>query len=425
MAKEKIFVYPWTDAYGDSALHRQGTMPITFAACVAFALMFYAGDVKGNANLAGLSFDLTVGTSALALALSFFSFLARRGKVRIQAMWMYALFFAISTTMVWTEYTPYAIDKIMRMFTFSLMAAMLPAFIFAGLQEVRIFISSIIVSGMLISAAGLMQVVNGEYVNGRLTGINSNTISLGRNSGIALVGLYTLVSSSGRSKIWLAVFCLPLFLVVLSSGSRGPALFALCVIAFVTVRWSLQSVRSALTAITLIGATLFVLLQYSTVLPQGSVDRIVGFIEQRYDGSSQERVLAGRAAMEEIGKAPLGLGIGGFSRAYNFGSSTDRIYPHNIVLEITVENGWLVGLLFVLIVAIGVVRGYRAANIEPMLRPFFAIFVYAFCNALVSGDINDNKIVYALLCIALIAPELIAKKTTVAGLYYERLPAAV
>jgi O-antigen ligase len=148
----------------------------------------------------------------------------------------------------------------------------------------------------------------------------------------------------------------------------------------------------------------YLLVQDPPLLPKASVDRILDFISRRYDSSAQERVLAGSVALDEIGTAPLGLGIGGFAQIYNFGSVTDRVYPHNIVLEIAVEEGWVIGLFFVFVVLMALVQGYRCANVEPSMRPFFAIFIYALCNSLVSGDMNDNRIVYALMCIALLSP---------------------
>jgi len=118
--------FPWSAAHGRT-MTSLGIASLAFVACVAFALMFFAGDVKGSTNLAWIPFDLTVGTSAVALILSVFSLLARNGKVSTQAMWLYALFLSISIAAMWTEYTPYAVDKIIRLFTFSLIAAMLVA----------------------------------------------------------------------------------------------------------------------------------------------------------------------------------------------------------------------------------------------------------------------------------------------------------
>jgi len=412
-------ICPWGDPYGSSAIQRRITAPLAALACVAFALLFFAGDVKGSQELAGIPFDLTAAMFVLTVVLSTLSVFARNGRIRTQVIWILVLFLAISSAMMWTEFTPYAIEKVTRLFTLSLIAALLPAFILTRLQDVRLFVTSIIAIGALIAVAGLIQLATGETIHGRITGISADTISLGRNTGIALVGLYTVVSCSGKSKIWLALLCLPLLLVLVASGSRGPTLFALGVIVFVTIRWTRKSMRGILIALALLVSTALVVNHDPPILPRLSTDRIVQFMEQRFDSSAEERVRAGRAAFHQICNSPFGLGIAGFARVYNFGSATDRVYPHNIVLEVAVENGWLVGILFIFIIALGVLRGYRAAVTEPALRPFFAIFVFAFCNALVSGDMNDNRIVYALLCIALLSPELITAGSTAKEAIYE------
>jgi O-antigen ligase len=402
--------------YSSPYLLRWRAGPLAAAACITFALMFFVGDLKGNLQTewapsasAAIPFDLTAAVFFVGLIVSALSFLGRKGKIQTQVMWMFALFLAFSISILWTQFTPYAVEKITRLFTLSLVAATLPAITLTRLKDIKLFITTIIVAGTAISLAGFMQVLTGSSLNGRISGINADTISLGRNSGIALVGLYTLVSCDRKRRLLLATFCLPLLMVLVASGSRGPALFAMAVIVFVTVRWARMNLPVIGIALALFAIAGFFLAQDPPILPKGSVDRILAFIEQRYDSSAQERVVAGGAALHEIGNVPLGLGIGGFGKIYNFGSVTDHIYPHNIVLEIAVEDGWLVGLFFLLIVLIALVRGYRSANAEPALRTFFAVFIYALCNALVSGDMNDNRIVYALVCIAMLSPGLLAR----------------
>jgi O-antigen ligase len=369
--------------------------------------MFFVGDLKGNLQSQAIPIDLTAAVFATGLVLSALAFLSRKGKVPTGVLWMFALFLAFATSVYWTELTPYSTEKITRLFTLSLVAAILPAFTLTRLPDLKRFVTAIIVVGTLNSTAALTQVFAGGSLHGRIVGINADTISLGRNSGIALVGLYTLVTCGRKRRLLLALICLPLLMVLVASGSRGPALFAIIVAAFVTVRWSRMNLTVVALAAVLMVLGGYLLIQDPPVLPKASVDRILDFISRRYDSSAEERVLAGGAALDEIGTTPLGLGIGGFAKIYNFGSVTDRVYPHNIVLEIAVEEGWVIGLFFVFVVLMALVQGYRCANAEPSMRPFFAILIYALCNSLVSGDMNDNRIVYALMCIAILSPGIV------------------
>jgi len=387
--------------------------PLAATASIAFALMFFVGDLKGNFQSewdpSASGIDLTAAVFSLGLVVAAISFFANDGKICTQIKWIIALFLAISCAVTWTVLTPYAVEKITRFFTLSLISATLPAFIFTRPKEVRLFIYSVVGAGFLISLAGLFQVITGTNVNGRISGISADTVGLGRNAGIALVGLYAVVSCGRKKRMWLGVFCLPLLLVLIASGSRGPAFFALGIIVLITVFWARYNLRGIAITIAIFAVATFVIYQDASVLPKLTLDRFAFIIEHRWDSSAEERVIAGSAAIEEIGRSPLGLGIGGFGQVYNFGSVTDRVYPHNIVLEIAVEDGWMVGILFLFIASIGILRSYRAAAVEPAFRSFFAIFLFAICNALVSGDMNDNRIVYALLCIALMLPQLMTK----------------
>lgn len=93
---------------------------------MAFALLFFAGDVKGSQELAGLPFDLTAGVFFVTVGLASLSFFARNGRIHTQVIWLLVLFLTIAAALVWTEFTPYAIDKVVRLFTLSLVAALLP-----------------------------------------------------------------------------------------------------------------------------------------------------------------------------------------------------------------------------------------------------------------------------------------------------------
>ena len=407
MASVRTRPSQWGRGRFRSRLLQLDSESLAAAACASFALLLFVGDVKGSFLLDWLPFDTTAAMAGIVLVLSVFACLVRGGKIRVEGLWMLALFIAFSFALLWTEFTPYSINKIGRFFTISLIVGVLPAMILTRMRDVRLFINTIVAAGSLISMAALQQVLFSGSIRGRIAGISSDTVSLGRSSGIALVGLYALSTSGREGRLWRALLCLPLLLVLVASSSRGPILFALLVIAFVALRWSRKNLRVIALASGLFLLLALLLVEGSFLLPKSTVAKIGSFLELRLDSSAEERVKAGDAAIDEIVKSPLGLGIGGFSQVYNFGNATDRVYPHNIVLEIAVEEGWLVALIFVSLVIAGIVRGYRAAVAEASLRPFFAIFIFVCCNALVSGDMNDNRVLYALLCIALMAPALV------------------
>jgi len=401
--------HPHVGAPTVPALQRRSIAPLTFAAQVVFVLLFFVGDAKGNPWFAWIPFDLTVATGCVVLTFGLLSLLITNGKISKQVMWMIAFFFVMSFAAWWTQWTPYGLDKAERFFTLAFMAAVLPEMLFTDLAAVKRFVACIIVFGTVISLGALFQLAGGSRLGERVTGFITMTISLGRFAGMALLGLYATMFRSGGKKLWLLLLCLPLFLVVVASGARGPLIFLVGVIALLTARFSLSNRYSLVLALVLILATGLLLSRYAESLPQASINRIEGLLQRQYDDSANERVTAGSAAAESIGRNPFGLGFGGFGRAYSFGMGTDRSYPHNLVLEIAAENGWLAAALFVCIAGFALLRSYRAAVLEPEFRPFLAIFVFLLANTLVSGDINDNRLVFALLGIGLQAQTLCTK----------------
>jgi len=179
------------------------------------------------------------------------------------------------------------------------------------------------------------------------------------------------------------------------------------VIVLLTFRFSKPSNVNVWIAISLIAAALTGLSGFSSLLPQGSVRRIEKVLQGAEDKSGEVRKEANIVALEETIRNPLGLGFGGFGQVYNFGSKTDRIYPHNVFLEVAAENGVLVGLLFVGIVLLALRRSYRVAVDHPDLRPFFAVLLFTVGESLASGEININRLLYGLMLIGLMLPSIL------------------
>lgn len=97
---------------------------------------------------------------------------------------------------------------------------------------------------------------------------------------------------------------------------------------------------------------------------------------------------------------PLGYGWGAFDSE----SSSPLIYPHNFVLEIMVEQGWLVAvfILFVLfLVARKLFRERRRSDVAYIL---LGLFAYGLINAMVSGDLNANRPLLMVIGLSLCLP---------------------
>src|SRR4051794_38949117 len=108
--------------------------------------------------------------------------------------------------------------------------------------------------------------------------------------------------------------------------------------------------------------------------------------------SAGHRLHYWKAAGGIIAKAPfIGQGVGGWPIA--MGYSDNRRYPHNIVIETTIEGG-LIGLVLLGVAILLGLRALCSRNVfdETPRLIVFLVFVNTLFNAMVSGDLSDNRL---------------------------------
>jgi O-antigen ligase len=132
------------------------------------------------------------------------------------------------------------------------------------------------------------------------------------------------------------------------------------------------------------------------------------FTEENGGSSANARLVRYSEAYKMFQDSPFfGKGIGSFP--VSFSSIDARDYPHNIFLELLSELG-LLGLilfLFLLTVSIGrLIKVSKRDSINKMYLGLLAGFLFSFLNALVSGDINDNRILFTFIAIGAMTPAL-------------------
>jgi O-antigen ligase len=230
-----------------------------------------------------------------------------------------------------------------------------------------------------------------------VTGIASNTITLGRAAGFLflvvgmrfLLGTWAWIRQSQRLALVLVAATTLLF-----SGSRGPllaAFFALLLTLFIDRRsktFPRLAILAGLVSIGLASAWSFV--------PAGSLARIISFATGDFGGSALTRQVALDKAIPQILTHPLGIGWGGFMGQIHELAGQARQYPHNLLAEAFLEGGWLTGFGIVYLVFASRARMARSATREDYAL-WMGLFLFFFFNALVSGDINDNRIFFTVL----------------------------
>ena len=128
---------------------------------------------------------------------------------------------------------------------------------------------------------------------------------------------------------------------------------------------------------------------------------MVLFTQEGGGASAGQRLENYRSSIDIWAEAPItGHGIGSWSIMAGFGDT--RNYPHNIVLEVLSEGGLVGMLLLALVVAVGVGHAARRRlHLTPPGLIAIMLVVNAGLNAMVSGDLADNRYLFmtlGLLC---------------------------
>jgi O-antigen ligase len=370
---------------------------------IIFVLFLTAGLFKAEPWLAWLPVDLTL-LAALGVALLVLRQLLRTQVIPGAVFALVPLFISFLPSLFWTEWTPYATEKVTYFFSLTLLATVAPVFLLNTSEALRRLLN-------VLSVVGVFVACNAFYLFftdptrferlGETTPISA--ISVGRMSGVALLWLATLLLSGRiRPALALPVVCL-LASVILGVGSRGPLICtAIALVALFILRargWSSLGRYAVLLLPLAIG------LQIGFgVAPALSTDRVANFLSGANDGSEQTRIQYAVLAANAIQQNPQGIGVAGFqSKIVPWKGGPypyPREFPHNLVLEIFLEAGWIPGLIFTLLLGVALWKSLRLSirsPTQPELAGLTSLLVFMLANDLVSGELNDSRILFALL----------------------------
>lgn len=372
---------------------------------ITFALFLTAGFYKAEASIYLPRFiDLTVlfgVLTVLGIAIRICRNKFRIPRIPNKFLLPYiGLVLMMIASLFYTGAPNYGTDKLLRFSILTTFATFGPMFLFTNLDQFKRFSYTLII----VSIAGVIDACI-ESTGMFHTAFGSNYIALGRISGLAslLAAYYFFTASSPMKKLfWVTVALVNLF-GLLYSGARGPVVAligTLGVILLLSVKWKLKKatvrIIKGMGVLILVIGLLVVIYpnEFSTlrrrmefILPGGGLGR-----------SAIVRLQLYNEAVSAIMAAPLiGQGIGGFSK-YALGIDA-RAYPHDIILEIGAELG-IIGLaLFIALITfcfaqILRIRRNSSGRNYYLATLLLALFVFAFLNALVSGDINDNRLFF-------------------------------
>lgn len=341
----------------------------------------------------GLPVDLTV---LLGVVLAVAAGRELIGHVRVPLRWEVVCLLGLGVFLLvgslWSEAPSYGIDKAFRYATLGVVALCAPAVFVARDRQ---FVSKIAVDlTVTATLVALACVVNGgdptEY--GRLS-LGAGTIHMGRVGALAVLGgLAALVWSARRMWIWVSALTLGSVALV-GSGSRGPVVgLALGILAVALARFSVGAKRSTRLMLGIIALVSVGALAWS-FSPSSATDRFALLFSEDKGYSIDQRGELAELALEIIGTHPiLGIGTGSFANHSTYD------YPHNLVLEVWAENGFFAVALAVTALGAALRKSIVAARRSRSYETEYLLLgvVVFLANAMVSTDINGNRILFAL-----------------------------
>ncbi|MEQ8356442.1 MAG: O-antigen ligase family protein [Kiloniellaceae bacterium] len=310
------------------------------------------------------------------------------------------------------DLSDYAAQKEMRFFSLTALSGFAPLFLLQEKDAQRVFYWVVGLLGLVMAAGAAIEVV----VSGALRRpeiFNTNPILLARASGFAVL-LFCLLYWQNRIKTWSFVPAVALAAVgLLVSGSRGP-LAALVVAGGIAIPFSftMSQSRRRILGTVLAGAAGFSLVIFYLVSARPRIgQRLVRIFEGDWGHTDTSRWEIWSKTVEVIAETPMGVGWGRLSdQVLVYNDDVLLRHPHNIFLEIAVEAGWFALAAFLVLVfaaIVGTLRRIRrpagggsSTESGDALVTLASLFYWLGC-AMFSGDVNDNRPLWAVLGVAL------------------------
>jgi hypothetical protein len=265
-------------------------------------------------------------------------------------------------------------------------------------QDINKFLWILVGVSTMLLLSGLSNLEEiSSFRGGRMTVMGGGPIVFSRWMLIAV--LVILFNKNKYSKY--LYLLIPLFLFMsFTAGSRGP-LYAFVVILLLYFLFSFRRNFIKIIILSLLGIasiTTLSLTENDKGAGSQSTSRIFNTSIGAY--ARIDRVIR---SVKLVTAAPFGVGIGNWAQESNKFSEhqhEDKQYSHNIFFELMNESGIVVLLLFVILLITILDSSLLLLSLQDhYFRLFLILFVYLFINALVSGDIVDNRLMFVILAL--------------------------
>lgn len=359
-------------------------------AIISFAFFILAGNFSNFAFFNLIPVDISI-ISMVIPGLYFVFWSLKNMSLHKTSFPLIAFFISLIPVIFYMNSTA---DKLIMFLMMFFILSILSPVLLSDKSSIKLFIKSLFITSIAIVAMALAGLDNIHVPTGRLTIDGGNPIWLARAVSIAAFMLIILLLNN-KIGLWkFILFFVPTFFILISTGSRGPLLamgIALFIIYFSNIKSFLLNKKTLFNSFSILVFSIPIGLIIYTVSPD-PFDRLFDFSPASTDSA---RLFLYQDAVNVIKNNPMGVGLG------NFENHSFFKYPHNLILEAFSELGWVPGLLLILMIIISFIGLKQLAKGDIAGGILLGIFIMAFINSMISGDLTSPKELYLLIPIGL------------------------
>jgi O-antigen ligase len=308
-----------------------------------------------------------------------------------------ALFATILTgSYLYTTAPVYGASKLGRFLGIGSVLFLAPLFLIRTHNDFRKF-ARLFVGASAITVVMLIAGLENHDYNGDITRIGAGWLV---GMGVLVVLFFPLFESEAKQRVFVLA-AIPLFVGgLVASAARGPVVVVLLMGLIRLVLWFREGKGHMAVALVMLvvagGSVAFLALQGASKGKYvNKTEELIGLLEgDETRGSATMRLSFYETALKAIPDAPvLGRGIGSWSVLY-FGRD-ERDYPHNIFLEVAVEQGLLgLGLLCLFFTWVGQSILWLWKQTKSQYTVLGVMILFCLGVAMFSGDLDDNRLLW-------------------------------
>lgn len=378
-----------------------------------FVLFLFAGKYKNDPIFNWVPVDITVLLLLLSVSAGVWVIYKRGGVFRPTALYfsgLFAVFLSyVSISYLWTPSDSYALEKIGYLTVLTYWPLLACAIIIGYRRErFKRFAVALTVLSLWFCTEAVIAFLNSTIVGQQVEALGITYLGIGRVIGPAALILLvygTVVERRTGFRISVLLSFGGAIAVLLLLGGRGPFLATILPSTLLFyyglklnyLKGTIRIRRFMWPLLALVFAAVSLASTVGASETMSTIRRLYKLTES-LGGSAETRIrMYGEAIQVWMAHPLFGAGVGSWPVLTGFGDI--KMYPHNMILEVLAEFG-LIGLFLLSLPFLFALRHLRRVTHvrrDPWALLALMLFLNAFVNAMFTGDLSDNRYVFAFL----------------------------